>query len=142
MKHNRTAEASALLAEIEQWCSCTATPENHIGHVLFLHPGLVGLMRLRLTVSEEKEVAVRQFMSDHPNGWRGELPRTHANGTRPRKNFKSPIRQQRGEIEHASTAKLSEGEIAARRVDRDPCPRCGIRADVGCAHIKAIRKGE
>ena len=28
-----------------------------------------------------------------------------------------------------------EGEtIEALRVDRTPCPRCGIRADIGCAH--------
>jgi hypothetical protein len=23
------------------------------------------------------------------------------------------------------------------RVDRDPCPRCGVRRDVGCAHSRA-----
>lgn len=30
--------------------------------------------------------------------------------------------------------RLSDGEIAARRIDREPCPRCGVRADIGCRH--------
>jgi hypothetical protein len=25
-------------------------------------------------------------------------------------------------------------ETAPRAVDRDPCPRCGVRADVGCSY--------
>jgi hypothetical protein len=27
--------------------------------------------------------------------------------------------------------------IEFTRVDRDPCPRCGIRRDIGCAHTRA-----
>lgn len=29
---------------------------------------------------------------------------------------------------------LPNDAIAARRVDRDPCPYCGVRADIGCKH--------
>lgn len=31
--------------------------------------------------------------------------------------------------------KLTEAEIAARRVNRDPCPYCNTRRDIGCRHI-------
>lgn len=27
--------------------------------------------------------------------------------------------------------------IPETRVDRDPCPRCGVRADIGCAHSRS-----
>lgn len=29
---------------------------------------------------------------------------------------------------------LPNADIEARRVDRDPCPYCGVRADIGCKH--------
>jgi hypothetical protein len=28
--------------------------------------------------------------------------------------------------------------IVARRVDRDPCPRCAVRRDIGCRHRPTI----
>jgi hypothetical protein len=138
-KYNRTEAATALLAEIEDWCARTNTRETSVGHVLFLHPGFVGLMRLRKTVSVEKEIAVRNFIyCEHPNGYRGELPATHANGTRPVKRppggLRAKIYCERGA---AQTTRLSDEEIAARRVDRDACPWCGVRSDVGCKHTQA-----
>lgn len=30
-------------------------------------------------------------------------------------------------------------EIVARRIERDPCPRCGTRADHGCRHTPLAR---
>lgn len=133
LKYNRTEAASALLSEIESWCARTGTPEGHIGHVLFLHPGFVGLLRLRLTLSEEREIAVRQFIyHDHQDGWRGELPKTHGNGTKP---VVSKIRAERGGLPGYSLVRLTEAQIAARRVDRDACQKCGVRADVGCKHL-------
>lgn len=138
MTFNRHDAATAMLTEIEEWCARTATHETSIGHVLFLHPGFVGLLRKRLTLSEEKEIAVRQFIyCDHPDGYRGELPITHANGTRPVKRpaHTSKLYGERNGHPEYPTARLSEAEIAARRVERDPCPFCGTRADVGCRHI-------
>lgn len=127
MRHNRTAEAAALLQDVVDWCARTGTPETSIGHFLFLHPGFVGLMRLRLQVTEEKEAAVRQFMADHPNGYHGELPITHGIGARQR-----PPRA--ANVTHVAARLLSDDEIKARQVYRDPCPRCGSRADSGCGH--------
>lgn len=125
-KSNRTAEAKALLADVEGWCAKTGTPETTIGHKLFLHPGFVGLLRKRLTVSPEKEEAVRNFLTEHPFGWSGTLPLTHANGTRPAYRASSPKARQRI---------AEETRLAAMPViDRTPCSRCGIRADIGCKH--------
>lgn len=125
MIHNRTAAASQLLSDMQHWCSSTGTPPNSVGHVLFLHPGFFGLLRKRLTVTEEKEEAVREFMASYPNGWRGLLPQMHAN------------------IAGRRAAGLSSADTGRRftddqpRVDRDPCPRCGVRHDIGCGHSRA-----
>lgn len=32
---------------------------------------------------------------------------------------------------------LTAEQIMARRVDRDPCPRCGARGDANCGHRRA-----
>jgi hypothetical protein len=131
MIYNRTEAATAMLSEIEAWCARTSTPEGTIGHVLFLHPGFVGLMRKRLTLSEEKEIAVRAFLyHDYPEGYRGELPDTHA-------GLPKPSTQRREARENAGSKLLSADEIVARRVDRDACLRCGVRHDIGCKHSRA-----
>jgi hypothetical protein len=128
---NRGDDARQLLTEVEDWCGRTSTPEGTVGHALFLHPGFVGLLRKRLTLSVEKEIAVREFIYwNHPDGYRGPLPLTHGNGTKPAQHS-AEIRRVRGPL---PGAKLSDVEIAARRVERDGCPRCGVRADVGCRH--------
>lgn len=133
MIYNRTEAAKALLCEVDAWCARTATPPTSVGHVLFLHPGFVGLLRKRLTLSEGKERDARQFLADHPNGWRGDLPETHSNGVHKRARS-SKIRLERGPIQRVTP---SEDQLNERRIDRDPCPRCGVRADFGCAHSRA-----
>jgi hypothetical protein len=114
VEYNRTDAAREVLTEIDAWCARTGTREGTIGHVLFLHPGFVGLLRKRLTISVEKEAAVRAFLRDHPHGYAGDLPPTHGNGTK-------PVRV------GPSVRGLSEVEISARRVYREACPRCGVR---------------
>lgn len=31
----------------------------------------------------------------------------------------------------------AEAQIEALRVNRDPCPKCAVRADIGCKHRRA-----
>jgi hypothetical protein len=126
-EHNRTEAAKRLLARIELWCDRTGTPESTIGHALFGAPGFVGLMRKRLTVSGDKEQSVRDFFEEYPDGFHGELPALFPNGMKPRR---AAVEQMR--------CKLTDEEIAARRLDRDACPRCGVRADIGCKHQRAF----
>lgn len=118
-KSNRTAEAKSLLADVKEWCLKTGTAETAIGHVLFLHPGFVGLLRKRLTVTAEKEEEVRAFLTEHPFGWPGTLPVKHANGTRP--------------VKHPAVGRPPLPAMRAT-VDRTPCSYCGTRADFGCKH--------
>lgn len=65
---NRTAEARALLADIDAWCARTDTEAGHIGAILFRHPGFVGLLRKRLQVTCEKEAMVRDLLTSNPEG--------------------------------------------------------------------------
>jgi len=39
-----------------------------------------------------------------------------------------------GERVDFSRETADESAAAAQRVDRDPCPRCGVRRDIGCGH--------
>jgi hypothetical protein len=128
MSYNRHESAKELLKEISVWCVDTGTKETAIGHALFLHPGFVGLLRKRMTLSEESEIAVRSFIyHDFPDGYHGELPKTHAHGTRPVKRASKPGRCKCGPDDTALPP----------RIERDPCPRCGVRRDIGCNHTRA-----
>lgn len=50
----------------------------------------------------------------------------------------SPARpRQAGQGEAGETDVRAEVELEKRRVDREPCPRCGVRRDVGCRHLMA-----
>lgn len=133
--YNRTEAATSLLRDVEAWCASTGTAETAIGHLLFLHPGFIGLLRKRLTVTEEKESEVRAFMATHPAGWAGMLPLTHANGTRPVERASSPAARRRI-VEAQRRLAAKEAADAAPRVYRDPCPRCGVRGDIGCGHSR------
>lgn len=48
-----------------------------------------------------------------------------------------PYQRRRQCIHPQSVGFLAGEEIIARRVDRDPCPRCGVRRDKGCGHRPA-----
>lgn len=43
-------------------------------------------------------------------------------------------RQRSGFVHHVNAEAFSDDALARLRVERDPCPRCGVRADVGCSH--------
>jgi hypothetical protein len=46
-----------------------------------------------------------------------------------------PIRT--GVRKHPARIPLIANDITPERVDRDGCPRCGVRADIGCKHNRA-----
>jgi hypothetical protein len=68
---HRTDAALGLLNDVERYCARTRTPEQSIGHVLFRHPGFVGLLRLRLQLTEEKEAASSRICSLNGRGGMG-----------------------------------------------------------------------
>lgn len=53
---------------------------------------------------------------------------------RPRRRYRSG--SSRGRVE-ASGIEARPGDPLPDPVDRDPCPRCNIRADIGCRHRRA-----
>lgn len=112
--YNRTEAAARLLEEIQQWCDRTATPTTAIGDELFRHSGFYGLLKKRLTVTPEKEVAVRSFMAANPEGMPATPVGRHAAGIMERR---------------------VEGPLPPV-VHRDPCPRCGTRGDIDCGHSR------
>lgn len=65
---------------------------------------------------------------NRPAIWRrlragGVLPPYRSDG--PRKIKRRPLHE------------LNEDRDSQPRVDRDPCPRCGVRGDIGCGHSRA-----
>lgn len=48
-----------------------------------------------------------------------------------------PYNPRRQMVRHSSGDLVADGEIIARRVERDPCPRCGTRGDIRCGHRRA-----
>lgn len=42
-----------------------------------------------------------------------------------------------GNPRRKSPTEADDARSAMPRVDRDPCPRCGVRHDVGCNHSRA-----
>lgn len=65
-----------------------------------------------------------------PAIWR----RLRAGGVLPGYRSKNVQRFQRPRRKHSD---IRDEKMAAPRVDRDACPRCGVRADIGCKHSRA-----
>lgn len=62
----------------------------------------------------------------------GQVGQAHWRQLHPGKPRNKPHANDRNERQQ----RLAEME-AKPRVERDPCPRCGVRADVGCRHDRA-----
>lgn len=65
---------------------------------------------------------------NRPAIWR----RLRAGGVLPPYRTRSGIRRNRRPF-----SEINKEREAQPRVDRDPCPRCGVRRDVGCGHSQA-----
>lgn len=83
----------------------------------------LGLIRIQRRARQRR---VQIVASGRWTGWtvaRGErAPRRRTNAAR-----------------DGEAGRLTAAEIAARRVERDACPRCAVRREVGCAHRPALR---
>lgn len=122
-EHNRLDAGRALLGEIDAWCKRTESAETLVGRVLFRHGGFVGLLRKRLTVSPEKEAAVRAFLATNPEGWDGQPPKCSGFGvTRPLRSSKvrlckGPVALTRGQtvVREGMEAEVRATSPALRR---------------------------
>jgi hypothetical protein len=128
---NRLDAGAQLLADTDAWCQRTGTAETAIGRLLFRHPGFIGLLRKRLTVSDEKEAAVRQFLTDNPEGWNGKLPQCHGFGVT------RPLRSAKTRLVGGVAAEAGYGQPSARSIQvlRDGLEDAVRKLD-GCQRFK------
>lgn len=56
-----------------------------------------------------------------------------------RANLLAPYQSRRQPVHPQNVGTIPGDEIIARRVDRDPCPRCGTRGDLVCGHRRVGR---
>jgi hypothetical protein len=108
-----TAEqAKALLAEMDRWCRRTGTNYHRLATAARVAPNTRAMIRQgkrRPTIKVADRIRVA--MAKNPRGIDREKHLA---------NRLSPQAEPR--------------VMPPRIVDRSPCPRCGVRADIGCAH--------
>jgi hypothetical protein len=76
-------------------------------------------------------------MTKYPDGFHGALPK--CNVRMPKKlATTAKFIAERGQLPEKERVRLSEAEIAARRVNREACTYCGVRADIGCRHRRSL----
>ena len=108
------AESMAIVEEINRWCRKTGTNYNKLVIAAGVGPSVrsdVCLRKRRLTIIVAQRV--RSVITRYPQGI------TKA-------EHKSRLRRM--------NQPLPREEIESRRVNREPCPKCGTRADIGCRH--------
>lgn len=121
-------QAAALLAEIDAYCERTGTPVGRVGTIAFNHAGFVPLLRKRGWLRDESAAVISQLLANYPDG----IPEAELH-RRTLLDSLSPRVRRRAREALAASAEKAAAE-AAPRVHRDPCARCGVRADIGCGH--------
>jgi hypothetical protein len=111
------AESAALIDELDLWCRRTGTNYNKIVIAAGVAVSLRSMVRTKgkrvtITVSNRLRKAMREF-------GKGITRQEH---------------RARLSLILSRPSQMSIDEIQQRRVNREPCPRCGVRADVGCKH--------
>lgn len=108
-------ESRTVIDDVTAWCRRTGTNYNKLVTAARVAPSTRSLVRRqkrRLTL--ETANRLRSTMLRYPQGIS-------------KAEHKSRLEQRR-------TAVTVE-RIPPRIVDRTPCPRCGVRADIGCRHV-------
>jgi hypothetical protein len=86
-----------------------------------------------INAGEEPSMVVGELASmygvNRPAIWR----RLRAGGVLPRYKTGHRVRSKR----HRTPTECEAARLDLPRVDRDPCPRCGVRRDLGCEHNRA-----
>ncbi len=127
MRHERLLltieESLQVVSEINRWCRRTGTNYNRFVTAAGVRPSLRSSVRrgTRLTITTAE--IVRSTMAEYPRGieWQ-----EHKRRVKRRASERLNRVQQRERIEFPAVL---------IRVDRTPCPRCGVRKDIGCKHF-------
>ena len=130
MRHERLLltidESRELITEINRWCRKTGTNYNRLVIAAGVRPSLRSSVRrgTRLTITTAQ--VIRSTMAQNPLG----IDRDDHKRRVKRRARDQVLRQQQRE-----QAAFPAEPI---RVDRTPCPRCGVRKDIGCRHWEMI----
>ena len=132
-------EARELLAQIDAWCARHRIPDNVFGALACDFGGFVGLLRKRLSARMRMATLARYLIASRPDGVRvSEFDDMRRAAHDLLFQFRVPDPKRRLRPIAAPSAPSSAGVVTHFTlppvVDRDPCPRCGVRGDIGCEH--------
>ena len=112
-----------LLAEIERFLSRTGSPAAQVGRKAVGDPGAVAGLRAGRTARPATAAKWRKWMADNPQG----VPAIHS--THRARKTRAEYREENYQQPYP------EG----KEPNREPCTRCGIRGELGCAHRDALK---
>ena len=115
-----------LLSEVTAYCERVGMSRRSFGAMACGDPNLVYLMKRGTQLGPVRQQGVRAFLDSYPDGPpKGGVP------------AKEGPAKTRGPSVHPFRLNSYRGPVdESQRVDRDPCRRCGVRADAvpPCGH--------
>lgn len=130
MRHEKllltVEESQDLIAEINRWIRRTGCNYNRFVAAAGVRPSLRSAVRrgTRLTITTAE--IIRATMKANPRGIDRDEHRQ-----RVQRRSREALNRQRQRTRKAFPAEPV-------RVDRTPCPKCGVRKDIGCKHWARI----
>lgn len=112
-------ESQALIDDVDRWCRRTGTNYNRL------------VIAARVAVTIRHKVRVKRQRVTIPVATRLRLAMAQKPHGITREEHKLQPKPWGG---YPAAAKLEVKRTEPQRVDRTPCPKCGVRADVGCHH--------
>lgn len=119
-------ESQAVVTEINRWCRRTGTNYNKFVTAAGVRPSLRSSVRRGCRLTIDTAQIIRATMKDNPHG------------ISKQDHKRRIVRRTRQRLERIKERR--EAEYPAVRVDRTPCPKCGVRRDAKptCKHWKSI----
>lgn len=119
------ADSVRLIEDINRWCRRTGTNYNKLVVAARVGPSLRSMV-----LKQGRRVSVRTAKKLHA------AMRKNPAGISLVQHKLRMAAAERGYYERSEERKLiANDELESRRVNREPCPYCGIRADIGCRHV-------
>ena len=122
------AESLELMDKVDTWCRKTATNYNRLVTAAGVNVSIRHHVRKKdRRLTRATATLLRKAMRENPGGIAWQDHKARVAGQR---------RELRAEISRQVRAEVIQMNV--QRVDRTPCPRCGVRADVGCKHTRVL----
>lgn len=130
MRHERLLltieESQMVVSEINRWCRKTGTNYNRLVTAAGVRPSLRSSVRrgTRLTITTAE--VIRSTMAQNPQGIAKDEHKRRVK------------RRARDQVRRQQQREQAQFPALPVRVDRTPCPRCGVRKDIGCRHQERV----